>query len=78
MLENFDCGSKDGTVLLVSVDGDDVSIKAGIPSQWRLTSPRDRTPPPRLFPTLAAAQADAVQWLRATIAEMAAMLPEVE
>lgn len=28
------------------------------------------------FPTLADAQADAVRWLRATIAEMAAMCPE--
>mgnify|MGYP000564809254 CR=1 FL=1 len=53
-------------------------LRDDLPWQWRLTSPRDRTPPPRLFPTLAAAQADAVQWLRATIAEMAAMLPEVE
>ena len=30
------------------------------------------------FLTLAAAQADAVRWLRATIAEMAAACPEVE
>lgn len=30
------------------------------------------------FPTLALAQADAVRWLRATIAEMAAACPEVE
>lgn len=30
------------------------------------------------FDSLAAAQADAVRWLRATIAEMAAACPEVE
>ena len=30
------------------------------------------------FNSLALAQADAVRWLRATIAEMAAMLPEAE
>lgn len=33
---------------------------------------------PDSFPTLALAQADAVRWLRATIAEMAAACPEVE
>lgn len=46
--------------------------------RWRSTRESRESQGYDSFPTLALAQADAVRWLRATIAEMAAACPEVE